>query len=377
MTNPQTEFDTPWKDAIERYFPEFMAFFFPQANAEIDWTKNFEFLDKELQQVVRDAELGKRLVDKLVKLYRQNGEEAWVLIHIEVQSQEESNFAQRMFVYNYRIYDRYKRNVASLAVLGDERDNWRPNQFGYQLFGCRVGFHFPVVKVLDYQQEWQALELNPNPFATVVMAHLKAQETKSDRNKRKEWKLILTRRLYQKGYGREDIINLFSFIDWVMSLPEELEQEFWQELRNFQEEQRMPYITSVERIGIRKGIEESQGEMRQILLDSIELGLDLKFTSVGLRLLPEFSQIQNVELLRKIQRRLRTANTLEEFRKQVLLDGIELDLEVKFGAVGLSLLPEIAQIQNVELLQEVQNGVKNVTTIEELRQIYLSDLSGG
>ncbi|HBK62807.1 MAG TPA: hypothetical protein DEG17_23555 [Cyanobacteria bacterium UBA11149] len=130
-----------------------------------------------------------------------------------------------------------------------------------------------MVKVLDYQQEWQALELNPNPFAIVVMAHLKAQETKSNRNKRKEWKLILTRQLYEKGYGIEDIINLFSFIDWVMSLPEELEQEFWQKLRNFQEEQRMPYITSVERIGIRKGIEEgiqqSQQQMRQILLDSM------------------------------------------------------------------------------------------------------------
>jgi hypothetical protein len=374
MTNPQTEFDTPWKDAIEHYFPEFISFFFPQANAEIDWTKNFEFLDKELQQVVRDAELGKRLVDKLVKLYRQNGEEAWVLVHIEVQSQEESNFAQRMFVYNYRIYDRYKRTVASLAVLGDERDNWRPNQFGYQLFGCEVEFRFPVVKVLDYQQQWQALELNPNPFATVVMAHLKAQETKSNRNQRKEWKLILTRRLYEKGYGREDIINLFCFIDWVMSLPEELEQEFWQELRNFQEEQRMPYITSVERIGIKKGIEQSQQQMRQILLDSIELGLELKFNSVGLSLLPEIYQIQNVDLLRKIQLGLKTANTFDELQRQILLDRIEFDLDRRFGSVELSLFPEIAQIQNVELLQAIYNGVKSVSNIEDLRQIYISDL---
>ncbi len=67
MTDPQTEFDTPWKDAIEHYFQEFIAFFFPQAYSQIDWKREIEFLDKELQQVVRDAELGKRLVDKLVK----------------------------------------------------------------------------------------------------------------------------------------------------------------------------------------------------------------------------------------------------------------------------------------------------------------------
>jgi len=24
------DFDTPWKDAVTRYFPEFMAFYFPE-----------------------------------------------------------------------------------------------------------------------------------------------------------------------------------------------------------------------------------------------------------------------------------------------------------------------------------------------------------
>ena len=65
MTNLSIEFDTPWKDILQRYFEEFILFFFPQAHIEIDWTRAPEFLDKELQQVVRDAELGKRLVDKL------------------------------------------------------------------------------------------------------------------------------------------------------------------------------------------------------------------------------------------------------------------------------------------------------------------------
>jgi hypothetical protein len=75
MSELPTEYDTPWKDALESYFEEFIAFFFPQAHGDIDWTQGYEFLDKELQQVVRDAELGKRLVDKLVKIYRTGGEE--------------------------------------------------------------------------------------------------------------------------------------------------------------------------------------------------------------------------------------------------------------------------------------------------------------
>ncbi|MEO0970182.1 MAG: hypothetical protein AAFX80_18095, partial [Cyanobacteria bacterium J06639_18] len=62
MTNPQTEFDSPWKDILQLYFEEFMLFFFPKAHREIDWMQQPEFLDKELQQVIRDAQLGKRLV---------------------------------------------------------------------------------------------------------------------------------------------------------------------------------------------------------------------------------------------------------------------------------------------------------------------------
>ncbi|MDV2998378.1 MAG: hypothetical protein N4J56_008083 [Chroococcidiopsis sp. SAG 2025] len=94
MTQSPIPFDSPWKDAIERYFEDFIRFFFPQAHGEIEWRLGYEFLDTELQQVVRDAELGRRLVDKLVKIYLQGGEEAWVLIHLEVQSQPESGKAR-------------------------------------------------------------------------------------------------------------------------------------------------------------------------------------------------------------------------------------------------------------------------------------------
>ena len=65
-----SDYDSPWKEALERYFPQFLAFLFPQIHAEIDWGRGWEFLDKELQQVVRDAELGRRLVDKLVKVWQ-------------------------------------------------------------------------------------------------------------------------------------------------------------------------------------------------------------------------------------------------------------------------------------------------------------------
>ncbi|MBL6987750.1 MAG: hypothetical protein ISR72_12085, partial [Methylobacter sp.] len=43
------DYDSPWKDVIEHYLPEFMAFYFPAAFTEIDWSKEPVFLDQELR----------------------------------------------------------------------------------------------------------------------------------------------------------------------------------------------------------------------------------------------------------------------------------------------------------------------------------------
>jgi hypothetical protein len=270
MTDSRTDFDSPWKDSLETYFCDFITFFFPPIHSDIDWTRGYEFLDTELQQVVRDAELGKRLADKLAKVWRTNGDETWVLIHVEVQASEEPDFAERMFVYNYRLRDRYNRSIASLAVLGDERSSWRPNQFQTELWGCSTTFQFPIVKLLDYGQQWQVLERDINPFATAVMAHLKAQETRRDSQQRKVWKLNLTRRLYEQGYQRQDVLNLFRFIDWLMQLPEDLELEFRRDLEQLEQEGQMPYISSIEQRAIQKGKREEVESLLEVRFGEVD-----------------------------------------------------------------------------------------------------------
>jgi len=77
----------------------------------------------------------------------------------------------------------------------------------------------------------------------------------------------MIRRLYESGYSRPEVVNLFRFIDWVMILPEGLKQAFWTELRTYEEERQMPYITSVEEIGFARGLEagEERGKQQLIL----------------------------------------------------------------------------------------------------------------
>ncbi len=265
---PTDDFDSPWKEALERYLPEFLALLFPRVHAGIDWSRGYQFLDKELQKVVRDAELGRRLADKLVRVTDTAGLEDWLLIHIEVEGSGEADLSERLFVYNYRIFDRHRRPVVSLAVLADERPDWRPHRFGWKRWGCAVGIRFPSVKLVDFRARWAELEASTNPFAVVVQAHLKTQETRRAPDARYRAKLALARGLYRRGWPRADVLELFRFIDWMMRLPEALDERLWSEIQTYEEAQRMPYVTSIERIGIRKGVQQgvAQGLQHERLL---------------------------------------------------------------------------------------------------------------
>ena len=252
-TMPTSDYDSPWKEALAQYLPDAFALFFPDVYAQIDWGRGYALLDKELQQVSRDADLGRRLADTLVQVWRRDGSDAWVLIHIEVQGQPERDFARRMFVYYYRIFDRYQRPIMSVAILGDEQPDWRPAHFTQELWGCVEELRYPVVKLLDWRERDEELAASANPFAVVVRAYLAAQATYGALEARGRAKLGLIRGLYERGYAREQILKLFRLIDWMLALPQELDDVLWREIARIEEERRMPYITSVERIGLREG----------------------------------------------------------------------------------------------------------------------------
>ncbi|MEI8372148.1 MAG: cytosolic protein [Planctomycetota bacterium] len=310
-----TDYDSPWKEALDIYFQPFLELFCPQAHAEIDWSRGNESLDKELQKIVREAELGRRFVDKLVKVWLKSGREQWVLVHVEVQSSEDADFAQRMYVYNYRLFDRYNREVASLAILGDDNPRWRPESYGYRRWGIEVGIRFSVAKLLDYLPGRQELEESPNPFATIVLAHLDTLETRQDQHERKNRKFRLIKGLFERGWDTNRVRQLFRLIDWMMELPDPLGIEFWQQVKQFAEEKHMPFITTPERIGLQQGL--SQG-LSQGRIEGIEALLRLKFGEPGLRLMPEIREIAEIEKLEAILHSIEAAVSPEDLRRNFL-----------------------------------------------------------
>jgi hypothetical protein len=302
-TPPPNDFDGPWKEALDTYLPEILAFLFLKVHAGIDRTRQYEPLDKELQQVAPGDGAG-QAVDKLVRVYQQDGQEAWVLVHIEVQSRPDRHFAERMFRYRARLCDRFRRQIASLAILGDDRASWRPARFGYTLWGSRIELRFPTVKLLDY--DLAILETNPNPRATVVLAHRLAQATRRGAGGRAAAKLALARRLYAQGHSREEIIRLYRFIDWLLRLLEAPEATTWQQIRAFEEEQQMAYITTAERIGRTLGLREA-----------IAITLTTRFGAASEPLLPALQQLHDPDTLHTLFNRILGSATLDEARAAI------------------------------------------------------------
>lgn len=306
-TAPPANYDAPWKEALERFFEQFLAFFFPTIHTEVDWQRGYESLDSEFQQVVRDAEIGKRFVDKLVKVWQQDGAEAWVLVHVEIQSQYDADFARRMYTYSYRIFDRYNRDVVSLAVLGDDEPNWRPRSYHSERWGYRVGIEFPIVKLLDYETQWQHLEQSLNPFAMLVRAHLRTQSTTSDAEDRLTWKLRLIQGMQGLGYSEDTILELFRFIDLMMTLPPELDQVFDAEIRRYGAENAMPFLTTIERFA----------ELRTIRAAILEV-LDVRFGAVPSELSDQINQVEDLDRLKQLLRQASILESISTFQALLL-----------------------------------------------------------
>lgn len=322
--------DSSWRKILDKLLPEFLSFYFPEIHQAIDFDQGFEFLDKELQKILpQEDDTGKRVVDKLVKVFLRDGSEKWLLIHIEVQGYHQVNFPKRVYHCNYRISDRFGDEVVSVVLLTDDDPQFRENVYEISRWGFRLYFEFPAVKLLDFNSKWNDLENDSNPFALATMAFLKTVETMGNEQERYQWKKHFLLELYRRGMTRETVLALYEFIGVVMALPHTKDEELYEEIKQTSEEKQMSVLAVAERIGLEKGIEQG---MEQGMEQGIARGL-----------------------------------------KQTVSD----ILEIKFGAAGLGLLSMLEPIGGTEVLQKIRAGVKQARSIEEAERLIRTHVGQG
>ncbi|MSU31080.1 MAG: hypothetical protein EXS25_00165 [Pedosphaera sp.] len=126
---PPIQFDGAWKSTLEEFFEPFMDLCFPSIANIINWAQPIEWLDTEFQKITHNADQGLQRVDKIVKVALKDQRQRGILIHLEIQCQKETNFEERIYLYNCRIYGRYEETAFSFVVYGDTDPDWQPSEY--------------------------------------------------------------------------------------------------------------------------------------------------------------------------------------------------------------------------------------------------------
>ena len=256
--------DILWKGILEDLFEEFLIYFYPESNEIFDFSKGFEFLDKELEQLMFPSSTKYRIADKLVKVYTLEGEEKWVLIHLEVQGYEDKQFAERMFTYYYRIWDKYHQKIAALALFTDDKENYRPSRFEMSFLDTSLHFSYKTIKLSNYEPS--DFQESDNPFAIVLETawYGLAKNKLSDENLF-SLKLDLARRLHKKGFSKELFGKICSFIKMYVSFEKsELISKLDNEIDSINK--------NVRTMGILEAIQEEI--KRQATEEGLEIGVE-------------------------------------------------------------------------------------------------------
>jgi len=144
------------------------------------------------------------------------------------------------------------------------------------------------------------LEASSNPFAKIVLAHLKTLQTRQNPRERRDWKFRIACGLHECGFSPGDTQQLMKLVDWLMELPAALQRNLDQRLHQFEEGRRVPYVTSWERHG---------------MLLVIERTLRTKFGEAGAGLVPKIEELNDADKYLAIHDVILQANDLDEVRR--------------------------------------------------------------
>lgn len=229
--------DVLWKGILEDVFDDFLRFLNPDADSLLDLDKRFEFLDKELQQVFppENDEFSPKVVDKLVKVFTKNGDEKWILVHVEIQGQYHHDFASRMFRYYYRLIDKYNKPITAYVIFTEASSKTRPDCFELDFMGTSLKYTFNTYKIASQSDE--ELLANENPFALVVLTAktaLAGSGIKSSLERDElllNLKLVLAKQLLIRQIPKEKIRVLMNFLRYYTRFENsEITRKFEQEV---------------------------------------------------------------------------------------------------------------------------------------------------
>jgi hypothetical protein len=238
-----TDYDGPWKEALDFAPNLFLEHFQPAITRDIDWREDPQSLDDELRQMSTQDEEGIRRVDRLLLFKTLAGDDLY--LHIEVQCFYDPELGRRVMTYRHRLRARHRQPVITIVILGDDRRGWRPKKHREGKYGSADTCEWIPIKLLDLSKNIAELESDANVFALFVAAHLETMATRKDLGKRQEAKIRILSNLQARKLEKVDGGRWYDLIDWLMKLPSEMNNTVYQQ----QKEKGMRYVGFAAQMG--------------------------------------------------------------------------------------------------------------------------------
>ena len=223
--NERRSEDELWKEFLSVSFYNMLRSVLPDMARVADRAKPVRFLETELRRLARFTRRysanppdSRKFVDILAEVPLTSGENAWILLHVEIQGRGgKENFPLRMHRYRCLLEGRYNRPVAGLAILvqpipADQTEG----VYRWEGYGSEVTYRYPVFRI--YEGDEDALRKSDNPFDLAHYAGMQAWKQRSDDIRKLDYMKILLAELNKRGWSHEEKMTLLWFIEGVMHI---------------------------------------------------------------------------------------------------------------------------------------------------------------
>lgn len=255
--------DGLWKSVLIEGFDDALEFFMPELAEARDFSRGTELLSDELPAIGEMSDRGMRISDVAFSVPVRGGEERRIAFVIEQQHTHDSDFALRMFEGFYRMTDRMRVPVTSLAIFtGNVRE---VDCYKYTCFGTELLFKYNSYSVA--KADMDVLRRDKRVFAVVVLAASLMLKAGGDPVGREKYARELLRLMRERDYTVAKKKMILKFTGKIFQVQkDDISRELKEEWRMIA----IPLEEAVERIKIQdafeEGVEEGKLEMAAKML---------------------------------------------------------------------------------------------------------------